>query len=156
MTTLTAAGTGGYSGTITLACGTLPAHLSCAFSATTLTLSASAASQSSTLSIATNVHAAMAMPDRPGALSAPRVFSAMLGFPAMGGLLFLGLSRRRRSLGSLRLSALLLVVSAGACLGLSGCGGGNDNAAKGTYTVPVTFTPSTGTAQTVNVTVNVQ
>ena len=36
-TTITATGTGGYAGTLTLACGTLPAHLACTFSSGTLT-----------------------------------------------------------------------------------------------------------------------
>ena len=162
-TTLTAASMGGYAGALTLSCGTLPAHLSCAFSTTTLTLaSTGAANPTSTLTIATNAavtSAALARPARPGAWSAPRIFSATLLGPGLASMLLLTLRRRRGSLHGLRLGVvLLLLLSAGAAVGLAGCGSSNSssNAAPGTYMVPVSFTPATGTAQVVNISVTVQ
>ena len=154
-TTLSAASVGGYDGTVTLACGTLPAHLSCAFSATTLTLGSTAASPV-TLTIATNASAALAQPERPGVRSVPAVLSATLLFPGFATLAFFGLRRRRDAFASLRLTAVLVLLAAGAAVGLTGCGSSSQNAARGTYTVPVTFTPSTGTAQTLTINVVVQ
>lgn len=154
-TALSASTTGGYTGTLTLACGTLPAHLSCSFSTPTLALTGSN-TPSSTLTIATNASsAALDMPGRPGTRREPPVLFAILLGP---GLLSLGLLlRRRRSVQDLRLGMLLLaVVTAVAATGLSGCGSSSNNAARGTYSVPVTFTPSSGSAQTITLSVSVQ
>lgn len=158
-TTLTATGTGGFSGALTLACGALPAHISCSFSSTTLTIpqtGSSVAQAPVTLTIATNASASLAMPGRPGAFSAPAVLSATLLFPGMAMATLFGL--RRRKLSGLWLTALLILLASGATFGLAGCGGSgsNSNATRGTYTVPVTFTPTTGTAQTVSLSVTVQ
>ncbi len=160
-TTLTAASMGGYAGALTLSCGTLPAHLSCAFSTTTLTLaSTGAANPTSTLTIATNaaaMAAALSAPARSGAWIAPRILSATLLGPGLASLLLLSLRRRRGSWHGIRLGAVLvLLIAGGAALGLAGCGGSNNNAPTGTYTVPVNFTPASGTAQVVNISVTVQ
>jgi phospholipase/lecithinase/hemolysin len=155
-TTITAAGVGGFSGTLTLSCGTLPAHLSCLFSVPQITVSAnSSVVQSSTLTVATNAVAAMDLPERPGSGQAPRFFAAMLFAPALGGMLLAGMRRRRRFAGGVRLLLLLLLFS-GALLGMSGCGGAGSNAAKGTYTVPVNLAPASGTPYTISLQVMVQ
>ena len=160
-TQLSAASVGGYTGTLTLGCGTLPAHISCSFSAPTYAVtSGSTPGSPVTLTIATNATsmAALELPGRPGAWAAPRVLSATLLFPGMATLLFAGLRRRRLTASHLRLLSLAALLSVGAVLGLAGCGSSN-NAARGTYTVPVTFTPATGSsgsAQTLNVSVTVQ
>ena len=161
---LSAASVGGYTGTVALSCGTLPAHFSCSFSPATLSVSSgSATPQASTLTIATNVAggttAALQLPAKPMRLTGREVWSAGLFFPGLLGLMLLG--KRRRSAAWLKLAVVLLLGSA-ATAGLMGCGGGNsNNAPTGSYTVPVIFTPaasgSTNLApQTVNVTVTVQ
>ena len=164
-TTLIAQSMYGYTGTLTLSCGTLPAHLACSFSSPTLPVVSSVTTMIAgvTLTIATNASAALDLPASPGAWSAPAVFSATLLCPLCGGLGLFGLRRRRTALrgsrqSSLWLLAASLLLATGATLGLSGCGSSN-NAAPGTYTVPVVFTPSatsSGSAQTLNVTVTVQ
>ena len=76
--------------------------------------------------------------------------------PVCAGLFGVGLRRRRFRKGMPYL-VLFTLVSLGACLGLAGCGSSSsNNAAAGTYSVPVVFTPSSGAAQTVNVQVTVQ
>ncbi len=152
-TQLSAVGLGSYSGTLTLACGTLPAHLSCTFSGTTITLVGGLAQAPPvTLTIATNATAALSLPPRPGTIQSPPVFLALLGLPALGGLLWS--ARRRRRLPALLALAALLGFSS---MGLAGCGSSSNNAARGTSTVPVSFAATGGVAtQTVNLTVNVQ
>ncbi|MGI4826921.1 MAG: Ig-like domain repeat protein, partial [Janthinobacterium lividum] len=154
-TMLSATGVGGFSGPLTLACGTLPAHISCSFSATTLTVPQTGSATAITLTIATNATASLARPDRPGAFSAPVVLSATLLFPGVALATLFGL--RRRKVSGIWLTALLVLLASGATFGLAGCGSNStNNASRGTYTVPVTFTPATGTAQTVNLSVTVQ
>ncbi len=159
-TTLTATPVGGYTGTLNLACGTLPAHLSCSFSPAALAITGSTAA-TATLTFATNASAALRIPARPGGWSAPATFAATLLWPGCAGLLWLGL-RKRQMPGKLRGLRLAIVVgwlSLGTMLGLSGCGGSsnsNHNVASGSYPVAVTLTPAAGgagTAQTVTVTV---
>ncbi len=155
---------GGYSGTVTVSCGTLPAHLSCSFGQATIPVTANTPlSIADTLTIATNAAAtttAVLKPaPQPGSFSGQQILSATLLLPGTFGLMCFA-RRRRRSAGWLKLSILLL--GCGLSLGLAGCGGGaSNNAPAGSYTVPVVFTPAstTGTtvaAQTVNVTVIVQ
>ncbi len=154
---------GGYSGTVTVSCGTLPAHLSCSFGSSTIAVVANTPnSTADTLTIATNAAAtataAMARPVQPGSLSSQQVLSASLLLPGTFGLLCF--ARRRRSATWFKLT--LVLIGCGLSLGLAGCGGGaSNNAAAGSYTVPVIFTPAstngtTVAAQTVNVTVVVQ
>lgn len=149
---------GGYTGTVTPTCGTLPAHFSCTFTA-----SASNIAGSSTLTIATNAATATALAEPgvgPGG-SAARVWMASLLLPGTLGLFGMGLRRRRRSVASVLGMALAVLVGV-AAMGLSGCGSSsNNNAAKGSYTVPVIFTAAasggtTPAAQTVNIAVTVQ
>ena len=156
-TMLSAVGTGGFSGTLALACDDLPAQLACSFSSTMLTLAATGTPTPVTLTISNNASAALRIPARPRSWGAPEVLSATMLFPGLAGLLLLGVRRRRSSLRGLSLSVVLLLLSSGAALGLVGCGGSSSNkAAAGTYTVPVTFTPAAGAAQTVNISVTVQ
>jgi outer membrane lipase/esterase len=149
---ITATGVGGYTGTLTLACGTLPAQLSCSFTTTSLTLSSTNTVQSSTLTIATSSTAALERPAGFGGGRAPRVFAAMLFCPALGGLLLTGFRRRKHA--GLRLLLLLLLFSS-TLLGLTGCGS-NSTHATGTYTVPVTLTASGGGASAISLQVVVE
>jgi hypothetical protein len=152
MALITATGVGGYTGTLTLACGTLPAQLSCSFTTTSLTLSSTNTVQSSTLTIATSSTAALERPAGFGGGRAPRVFAAMLFCPALGGLLLTGFRRRKHA--GLRLLLLLLLFSS-TLLGLTGCGS-NSTHATGTYTVPVTLTASGGGASAISLQVVVE
>lgn len=154
--TLTLTPTGGYSGSATFACGTLPAHLSCTFAPASLSFTGSSAAQSSTLTVGTTASTSTALlaPARPGSHPAPLIFSAFAIFPLIG---FGGLAafRRRSRHPSLRLLVLLAMLSAGAALGLTGCGGNDNKAARGTYTVPINVTAN-GSTSTLNLTVIVQ
>lgn len=155
-TTLKAVDTGGFTGSITPSCGSpLPTHLTCSIAVDTLPLPAGVSEW--TLTIGTTGSAESVMPARPGVWRAPRVFSAVLLFPGMAGMLLFGVRRRLRFGGSFGLIAVVVVLGAGAMLGLAGCGNSPD-VAKGTYTVPVIFTPAAGSgvaAETVNLTVTV-
>ena len=154
-TTISVTPMGTYVGTVSLACGMLPAHISCSFAPASLAFtSASSAAQTSTLTIGTTSTSALLAPQRPGSLATPGVLSAFTLLPFTGGLTIFAL--RRRGYGNMRLLTALAFLSAGALLGLSGCGGSdNNNAVTGTYTVPVNVTAS-GTTSTVNLTVTVQ
>lgn len=155
--TLTLTPSGGYSGTATFACGTLPAHLSCTFAPASLSFSGSSTAQTSVLTVGTTAKASAALfiPAMPGSPTEPLIFSAIAFFPLIG---FGGLAafRRRRSPHqSVRLLILLAMLSAGTALGLTGCGGNDNKAARGTYTVPVNVMAN-GSTSTLNLTVIVQ
>ncbi len=160
--TLSVTFVGGYTGTVTPTCGTLPAHFACSL-APIQTQAAGANTQSFTLTIATNAASTSAMIEgsaRPGAWQGARVWSASLLLPGTLGLMGFGLRRRRKGLRGLLHMSVAMLLCAG-LLGVAGCGGGtNNNAAAGSYTVPVVLTPSVTTggvvAQTVNIAVTVQ
>lgn len=150
--------TGGYSGTVTFSCGTLPAHVSCTFAPPSLTFAAGGGAQTDTLTIntaaSTNATAVSLMnSDRSGS-----VFPAMLlWLPGSLGALA-GVFRRKLK----RHVARRLWVIAILCLGLAavgvgtGCGGSSKDAKAGTYSIPVKITLANGSSQTVDATVTVQ
>jgi hypothetical protein len=157
-TTLTLSPAGGYTGAITMSCGTLPLKATCSFSPMSVTLASAATTE--VLTIGTGSATAM--------LSAPRVsgrydliFSALtLWLP--GSLLGLfGLAKRKKLSGDMRqltLLAALCFLSMGA---MSGCGGSPSNTGAnetpaGSYTVSVTAAGPTGSPQSLNLTVVVQ
>ncbi len=155
-TSLGASRTGNFNVVLTPSCGTLPAHMSCSFSV--LALPVPVGQEAWSLTIATNAAtAALDLPSRPGQWRAPSVVSATLLF---AGTLLLGFRRRLSSLSRLTLLILITVASAGAMVGLSGCGSSSsNNTPAGTYTVPVIVTPDASSmeaAQTVNLSVTVQ
>lgn len=140
-TSLVLSPVGGYSGTATVACGTLPAHFACAIATPTLTLKGDNA-QVSTQIIISTVTA--------NGLRAGGVYAAL---PCLGLLGLLALRRKKL----LRSGVVLMVLlSAGALVGMVGCSGGSPNAApSGSYTVPVTVTAN-GTAISTTLTVVIQ
>jgi hypothetical protein len=156
--TITLTPTGGYTGTVSFSCGTLPTHASCVFAPTSVAITASTTTATDTVTINTTTTPTAAM------LSAPHlfgqgngIFSAMvLGLPGSLFALF-GLKRRKQYQGLRRLLMVALFCLATLGVGaLSGCGG-SLNTATGSYTVPVTLSLSGGgTSQTVNATVIVQ
>lgn len=153
--TVTLTPAGGYSGTATLTCGTLPAHISCSFAPATATFTGNNVVQTSVLTIGTTASAGLHLPSRPGLSAAPSVFSALAIFPWVG---FVGVTtlRRRRSTQGIPLLILFAMLSASAALALSGCGGSDNKAKAGSYTVPVKVSGSDGTTSTLNLAVVVQ
>jgi hypothetical protein len=144
---------GGYTGTVTFACGKLPASASCTFAPSSLTFSGNNAVATTTLTFSTTATTAF-LEMLPGTGTLGAVFAAILFMPIM--------VRKKRMRTPVRLMAwLLLLGGTVSLLGLSGCGGGGSKSstpittAPGTYTVPVTITAGTATS-TLNLSVTVQ
>jgi phospholipase/lecithinase/hemolysin len=117
-TTITVTPAGGFSATVSLACGALPnPHLSCAFAPPSLAFTGSATPMTSSLSIGTAAVSALIQPALPGQ-STPQIFFAFV-FPVFEFSGFAAFRRRKPGQQSLRLLTILLVLSAGAILGLS-------------------------------------
>lgn len=166
--TLTLTPTGGFAGTVSFGCGTLPQFVTCVFAPPTLVFTAaSSAVQTDTLTIYTNpqLTAFLTPQQKPGQFSRGNAGSlAMLFWLPGSALVLFGLRRREGArLFSKQLKSLLmlaLVVSGlGVAGSLSGCGGSNSNptsATPGTYAVPLTITGTDGSVETVNVSIIVQ
>ncbi len=147
-TTITFTPMGGLTGTVVPNCGTLPASLSCTFSPTSVTLSGGAP-QRVTLTIGTTAVSGLELPQRPGSRGLTSFYAVLL-LPFLGlGAGFAGPGRRRKLRG-IWMALLVTTVSAGAMLGLNGCGSSSKSktAAPGTYTVNVGYTLN-GTASLV-------
>ncbi len=147
---------GGYTGTIDFSCGTLPAHVSCAFAPPTLTLSG-AGPFTDTLTVSTNAAATaqLRFPGQGGRFDSV-LLAALLWLPGSLAAMF-GLKRRKGKHSTSRqvfwMIAILLWIGAGA---LSSCGGKSSFAAPGTYTIPITLTVSGESTQNINATVIVE
>lgn len=161
-TTITFSPTGGYSGTFTLACGTLPANATCTFAPTTITVAGTAVTDALTIGTGTVTYSALSIPEQPGGHNGA---SSRMAFLLPGALIaLLGCSRRRKLFANLRRVMLLLAVYAISLTAMMGCGSGknastpnySDATPVGTYTIPVTITPGSGVAQTINLNVTVQ
>ena len=150
--TLTVTPAGGSNGSVTITCGSLPTNAACNTGSTPPVTFSTA--HNFTITITTN-GSTSATPAglMPSTLSGPGLFAGSL---ACGSLLLLFVVRRRAGRLHPGLLALIAVVSLGSILGLSGCGGSSHNTASGTYTIPLTVTPSTGSATTANLTLIVQ
>ena len=149
--TFTLQPTFGFNAPITGACGTLPAHMSCSFAMPNIVTSTGATTVSLTINTNTAT-AALQVPNRPGSRGNSELYLGFLLFPALGGLW-----RGRRGKGS-RIAAVSIAGAFLAMLtmGMAGCGGSSNNTARGTYVVPVTFSATGATPQTVPVSVTVQ
>ena len=154
ISTLTLTPVGGFSGTVTLACGTLPAHLSCIFAPSSLSFAGSNV-QSSTLVISTLGSTAFAVPSSHSAPTTPRIFVVAEIFSCASFYGFVAFRRRLSRKRSLRLLVFLTMVSACGAVGLMGCGSGGNIAAAGNYVIPVNITAS-GRTSTLNLTVVVE
>jgi phospholipase/lecithinase/hemolysin len=144
---------GGYTGTATLACGTLPAHVSCSFSSTTLTFTGNNAAQTVQLTLnADTMSAHFARPgfDRPHG-------SHALAAGMVPSLVLLGLAgfRRRRSARHKAASLLTVILLSTAAAGLLGCSGDPNAAHSGTYAIPVNVTAN-GTTSSITLTLIVK
>ncbi len=145
---------GGYSGTLTLSCGMLPAHMSCVFSPAGLSFAGANNTLTSTLTINTS--------DAPAttALLPPEVWQwRSPGLVIVCAMLPLLVPSARQR----RLAGLLCLTLVGACVaGLSGCSGSSsapsvpvvNKVAAGSYMVPVNLTNGSATS-TLSLTVNV-
>lgn len=131
---------GGFSGTATVACGTLPSNLTCYFNPASFTFTGNNTAQTGTLLIGTATVSRLTMP------GGREILTAFAMLPLLGFAAF-----RRRRIGML---AVLAMLSLGALVGVSGCSDGT-RAPTGTYTVPVVVKAGT-TATTTNLTVIVQ
>jgi hypothetical protein len=160
-TTLTLTPAGGYSGTIALSCSNLPANASCTFAQTQLTLSGNNQSINTGLTINTTTQqASKDVPSQaPQSPFSPALFALVFWCP--GGLTGLALAVGKRKLvKTQRLWHLcLLLASAWALVGLSGCGmsGFVVKATPATAMVTVVATGTSGTVvttQSVVLTVN--
>ncbi len=155
--TLTFTPVGGFTGTLTLGCGTLPSKTTCSFNPASVTLAGTVVS--STVTIGTGSLAALSMPRLPGHRSTDLPTSLALLLPGSMLALF-GLSRRRKSLLHKPLLMALALVAAAAMGTLSGCSSGNSGTSNatptGTYTVTVAITGGTAGSQSVPLTIVVQ
>lgn len=162
--TITLTPTGDYTGTVTFSCGTLPAHVSCTFAPPSVTIAAGSGPVMDTLTISTDAPStsAMAATVNRGAPTAPIVAGALWlpGFALPGALAVLfGVAPRRRRLPSqaplrsLRVFAILGLIACGL---LSSCGGSNNDAKAGTYTIPVSVSVGGGATQNISVSVVIQ
>ncbi len=143
---------GGFTGTVTFACGTLPAGASCTFAPASLVFSGNNAAASTTLTFATSLTTTGSLRNLPGAGALGGIVAAVLLMP-------FAFRRKRFSLGSRLLLLLVLVSGSVSMLGLSGCSGGlkttTITTAPGLYVVPVTVTAGT-TVSTLNLSITVQ
>ncbi|MBS1822092.1 MAG: serine hydrolase [Acidobacteria bacterium] len=157
--TITFTPTGGYTGTISLSCGTLPANVSCTFAPTSVAITASTTTATDTLTINTAKTTTAALRSTPFPSDrAGTVLSAMtFGLP--GSLIALVGLKRRKQYPIRRLLMLALFCLATVWVGaISGCGGNGSgtNTPPGNYTVPVTLSLSGASSQLLNATVIVQ
>ena len=117
--TLTVSPVSGFSGTVNLSCGNLPAFVSCSFQSHTLTL-ASGASESTTLTVSVpSLSARLQNGPDTGHGTGDRLVALCVLFPGLGmGILLIVPARRRFSARNLFVIAILL----GGALTLLGCG----------------------------------
>ena len=149
--TLTVTPAGGFSGSVSITCGSLPTYAACSTGSTPPQTFSTP--QTFAISLTTNG----STPATPAGLlplgtSGTALFAASLSL--LGLLLLRSLTRHGRL--NPGLLALLAALSLASAFGLSGCGGSSHKTASGTYTIPLTVTPSTGSAVTANLTLVVQ
>jgi hypothetical protein len=146
---------GGFTGSVSFSCGTLPAYFSCNFAASSVALTASSGAVTNTLTINT-AKTSTASAAVSGSRTS-RILAATFWLPASAGLLFFGRRKRRNApLARIWMLALLCIGLVGTAA-MSGCGGRSDQEAPdGSYSIPVNFASPGVASQTVNVAVHVQ
>jgi phospholipase/lecithinase/hemolysin len=155
--TLTLTPQGGYSGTVTLACGSLPAHFTCSLSPATISLSGNNTATSSQILIGTLVQSSLNRAHELDNRKGEEIVLACGLLPGLGLLGFAGIRRRKQTLGKLILSGAFFLLAGASVLGMSGCANSAPppTAAPGNYTVPVIVT-SNGTSTTLNIALTLQ
>ena len=133
--------TGGFSGTVNLACSNLPAGVTCSFSPGASVSLTSGTQQTLTLTISASSSAANRSDPNPLQSRWPMqmVFAGIVGFS------LLGLGRKRRFFPSRWMAVLLLVSGLMAAATLTACGGGGAGNGS-TGTTSTTGTTGTGTS----------
>jgi hypothetical protein len=151
-TVITVAPTGGFTGTVSFSCGTLPSKVTCSFAPSSLTVP-SAAPLTTALTIGTTGTATASLREGPAGSVLPGIFAALILLP----LGFMRRILRASKAGSLWLMCLLLAtaasVAAAGLLGMAGCG--SSSTPPGTYSIPITVT-SGGTTVPLNLSITVQ
>ena len=147
---LTVATVGGFSGTVGLSCETPPSPITCSFAQNSLVFTGGDNTLTSTLTINTaGSDVSRLDPSRTGSSSLLESFATCALLPLFGLLAF-----RRKARVRVVLLGLLMLLSLGATLGLSGCGSASSGAHPGNYTIPVNFSTGLG-ASTVSFMVTV-
>ena len=144
-----------YKGTVNLACGQLPAYVSCSFSNNAPVLDGTGTATSVLLTINTNGTTAEIV--RPAMGAETRAFDAGFCLPAALLGLMLAFGARRRPFDK-ALRMLVLVTLSAAVLGLTACGGqlnsySNQFAAAGSDTVTVSATGTVNHSLALTVTI---
>jgi sugar lactone lactonase YvrE len=147
-TTITLTPIGSYQSTINLACGTLPAYVTCNFTSSSNTLGSTATTQ---LLIATDNFNHLA-----SSTGGPNPFGRLPALLAFAGLPWVLLLRRRtgRSLTTSLVAAAAFVVLAAALIGCANAT--RHDAAPGTSTIVVSAKDQTGLTHSVNLTLTLQ
>jgi sugar lactone lactonase YvrE len=147
----TLTGVGGYSGTVTFSCDNLPVNMTCNFAPNSATLSSSSTVQSVTMTLSTHNNYAQTKTERFGSA----IENA--GFAVPGLLLVFAIRRKYRKAMMRMLCIVLIVLSLGASVLLTGCSGSskNVNTAAGSYQILVQANASGGSSSTVQLTVTV-
>ena len=160
--TVTLTPMGGYSGTATVACGSLPAHFTCTVATPTVTLPGTNAVVTDNVTIGTIASASLARPALGGRSEQELVLACGL-LPGLGLLSFAAIRRKRITLRRIVLPAVLVLLAGAGTLSLSGCSNAQPTYASpvakpGSYTVPiiVTATGTGGGTTTLNLAVTVQ
>jgi Pro-kumamolisin, activation domain/Bacterial Ig-like domain (group 3)/Putative Ig domain len=143
---------GGFTGTVSITCGTLPAYFSCSFVPSSVSLTPASGALTSTLTIYTAL-----LPPAPADRPASRSLAATAFLaPAFIGLFAI---RRHKQSSQRRARTWMLALL---CLGLAGfaalngCGRGDHQAPDGYYSVPINVMSSGVATQTINIPVTVQ
>jgi hypothetical protein len=130
---------GGFTGPVSLACGTLPVYFSCSFAAKSISFTPDGATVTDNLTVY--------------AATVPTAASLAFWLPAGLGLLA-GLRRRRSTASAQKLWLFCLLGCASmAIMAMTACGRGDHQAPLGTYTVPIVLQAQGVPNQTVNLTV---
>ena len=150
--TLTLTPAGGYTGTVALSCGALPAHVSCSFAPGSVAIASGASSATSLLTVSTNAAnpALSAEPISPASRGSSQL---ALGFASSLLVLSAFGPRKRKRLAAILFAACFLMVLTA---GLTGCGTTDNRATPGTYSVSIVLQPAGEAAVTTNLTVVVQ
>ena len=151
--TLTLTANAAFSGVVALTCSGSPANASCSVNPASVTLAPGGSSTATLVITTTTSKAALEGPASPWQKSSGTGSPLSLSLAAVG--LFAGWKWRKR--WPMLISLLVLGISG---LAISACGGSSpvSTAAKGSYTITVTATPSggSGSAQSATVAVTVQ
>jgi hypothetical protein len=167
MEAITLSGAGGFTGTVTLTCSVTPTNLSdpptCSFNTTSVAFSSATTSGQSILTVHTTAASGLFKPFSRPPSNTPWL---LLGEVAamLAGLFLLEMAGQKRRGIALLVVLVAVVIVAG--YGCSSGGGGNSSTGGGSgsnggttassYTVTVTATPTSGSAQQTTIPVSVQ